>query len=180
MLCWGFLSALSSNTTLKLLDATLWDYDARPTGQPQVDEQNTLDAMITKNPGLLGNVYLLPEGLFVNGIGYRHLLNETAAVAPLQGKIEPFVFHANWTVGLADKRKLMARPHRLVDRRADCRGHRAICMGQGRGLILCHGLQRAGCLAMAISDRRECQERRTRTRLIIWRRGAFTWELTLR
>jgi hypothetical protein len=109
VLCWGFLSALSSNTTLKLLDAMLQDYDARPPGQPQIDKQNTLDAMIAKNPGLLGNVYLLPEGLFVNGIGYRHLLNEPAAVAPLQDKIEPFVFHANWTVGLANKRKLMVQ-----------------------------------------------------------------------
>lgn len=109
ILCWGFLSALSSNTTLRLLDAMLWDYDARPPGQPQVDEQSTLDAMIAKNPGMLGNVYLLPEALFVNGIGYRHLLDQPAAVTPLQGKIEPFVFHANWTVGLASKRKLMAQ-----------------------------------------------------------------------
>lgn len=109
VLCWGFLSALSSNTTLKLLDAMLQDYDARPPGQLPVDEQNTLDAMIVKNPGLLGNVYLLPEGLFVNGIGYRHLLNEPAPVAPLQGRIEPFVFHANWIIGLANKRKLMAQ-----------------------------------------------------------------------
>ncbi|CAN7427555.1 putative nucleotide-diphospho-sugar transferase [Bradyrhizobium sp. LjRoot220] len=108
LLCWGFLSTLSSNTTLRLLDAMLGDYDARPAGQPQVDEQNTLDAMIAKNPGLLGNVYLLPEALFVNGIGYRHLLSEPA-VAPLQGTIEPFVFHANWTVGLANKRKLMTQ-----------------------------------------------------------------------
>ena len=77
----------------------LSDYDARPRGQPSVDEQNTLDAMMTKNPGFLGNLYLLPEGLFVNGIGYRNLLSEPAAVAPLPGKLEPFVFHANWTVG---------------------------------------------------------------------------------
>ena len=109
VLCWGFLSALSSNTTLNLLDAMIWDYDARLPGQPPVDEQNTLDAMITKNPGMLGNVYLLPEGLFVNGIGYRHLLGEPAAASPLQGKVEPFVFHVNWTVGLANKRRLMAQ-----------------------------------------------------------------------
>ena len=74
-----------------------------------VDEQKTLDAMITKNPGLLGHVYLLPEGLFVNGIGYRNLLSEPSAAAALLGKIEPFVFHANWTVGLANKRKLMVQ-----------------------------------------------------------------------
>lgn len=109
VLCWGFLSAKSSGATLGLFDAMLAEYDARPPGQPMLDEQKTLDAMITTNPGLLGHVYLLPEGLFVNGIGYRNLLGEPAAVTPLHGKIEPFIFHANWTVGLASKRKLMAQ-----------------------------------------------------------------------
>src|SRR4051794_4256983 len=109
VLCWGFLSALSSSTTLGLLDAMLSDYDARPPSEPQVDEQNTLDAMIVKDPGMLGNVYLLPEALFVNGIGYRQLMNEPAAAISLQGRIEPFVFHANWTVGLANKRQLMVQ-----------------------------------------------------------------------
>jgi hypothetical protein len=74
-----------------------------------VDEQKTLDAMITINPDLLGHVYLLPEGLFVNGIDYRNLLDGLPAVTPLLGKIEPFVFHANWTVGLTSKRELMAQ-----------------------------------------------------------------------
>ena len=109
VLCWGFLSAKSSDATLRLLDAMLSDNDARPSGELPVDEQKTLDEMITKNPGLLGNVYLLSEGLFVNGIGYRSLLSEPAAVTPMQGKLEPFVFHANWTTGLANKRKLMAQ-----------------------------------------------------------------------
>ena len=65
--------------------------------------------MIVNDPGILGNVYLLPEALFVNGIGYRQLMNEPAAAVPLQGEVEPFVFHANWTVGLANKRQLMAQ-----------------------------------------------------------------------
>jgi len=109
VLCWGFLSAKSSPATLRLFDTMLADYGARPPGQPMVDEQKTLDAMINLNPGLLGDVYLLPEGLFVNGIGYRSLLDGPPAVTPLLGKIEPFVFHANWTVGLASKRELMAQ-----------------------------------------------------------------------
>jgi len=107
VLCWGFLSATSSKTTLKLFDAMLSEYDSCPPYQAPVDEQNTLDTMITKNPGLLGHIHLLSEGLFVNGIGYRNLLTAPAAAAPLQGKLEPFVFHANSTVGLANKRELM-------------------------------------------------------------------------
>ena len=107
VLCWGSLSAKSSGETLKLFDALLAEYGARLPGQPLVDEQNTLDAMITKNPGLLVNIHLLSEALFVNGIGYRNLLTEPVTAVTLHGRLEPFVFHANWTVGLANKRKLM-------------------------------------------------------------------------
>jgi hypothetical protein len=109
VLCWGFLSAKSSDVTLELLDRMLSKFDGRAPDQPLVDEQNTLDAMITADPALLGNIHPLPEGLFVNGLGYRNLLSEPAAVPPMHGKLEPFVFHANWTVGHANKRKLMAQ-----------------------------------------------------------------------
>jgi Nucleotide-diphospho-sugar transferase len=109
VLCWGFLSARSSEVTLQLLDTMLRDYEARPAEAPLVDEQNTLDAMITQDPGLLEHVHLLSEGLFVNGLGYRNLLDRPAAVTPMLGRLEPFVFHANWTIGLANKRKLMAQ-----------------------------------------------------------------------
>jgi hypothetical protein len=104
----GFLSARSSEVTLQLLDTAL--QLRRPVGRGAVvDEQNTLDAMITQDPGLLEHVHLLSEGLFVNGLGYRNLLDQPAAVTPMLGRLEPFVFHANWTVGLANKRKLMAQ-----------------------------------------------------------------------
>ena len=109
MMCWGFLSAKSSDFTLRLLDTMLQDYQSRPPGQQLADDQTTFDAMATKNPGLLQHIYPLPEGLFVNGLGYRNLLNEPAAATPLQGKLEPFVFHANWTVGIENKKKLMAQ-----------------------------------------------------------------------
>ena len=107
VLCWGFLSAKSSEPALNLFDGMLADYDSRLPNHPSVDEQNTLDAMITKHPELLRDIHLLSEGLFVNGIGYRNLLTEPGATALLQGKLDPFVFHANWTVGLSNKRELM-------------------------------------------------------------------------
>jgi hypothetical protein len=91
------------------LDTMLRVYEARPAAAPLVDEQDTLNAMITQDPNLLEHVYLLPEGLFVNGLGYRNLLDRPAAVTPMLGRLEPFVFHANWTVGLVNKRKLMAQ-----------------------------------------------------------------------
>src|SRR3954468_23335694 len=62
VLCWGFLSAKSSDVTLELFDRMLSKFDGRGRGQPLLDEQNTLDAMITANPALLGNIHLLSEG----------------------------------------------------------------------------------------------------------------------
>jgi hypothetical protein len=109
VLCCGFLSAKSTGVTLGLFDRMLAEFDGRAPGQPLVDEQNTLDAMITADPALLGNIHLLSEGLFVNGLGYRNLLSEPAAAPPMHGRLEPFVFHANWTVGPANKRELMAQ-----------------------------------------------------------------------
>ncbi len=109
VLCWGFVSAKSAPVTLALLDTMLRQYDERPAGHPLVDEQNTLDAMITRDPGWLRHIHLLSEGLFVNGLGYRNLLKAPAPLVTMHGALEPLIFHANWTVGLANKRALMTQ-----------------------------------------------------------------------
>jgi hypothetical protein len=58
-----------------------------------VDGQNTLDAMITGDPALLQNIHLLSEALFPNGLGYGAMLDRPAAtMAPILGRLEPFVF----------------------------------------------------------------------------------------
>jgi Nucleotide-diphospho-sugar transferase len=109
VLCWGFVSVKSAPVTLELLDTMLRQYDERPAGHLLVDEQKTLDAMITRDPGWLRHVHLLSEGLFVNGLGYRNLLKAPAPLVAMHGALEPFIFHANWTVGLANKRALMTQ-----------------------------------------------------------------------
>ena len=53
-------------------------------------------------------MYFLPEGLFLNGLGYRNLQNAHETPGPMEGELLPFVFHANWTVGIDNKRKLLA------------------------------------------------------------------------
>jgi hypothetical protein len=37
------------------------------------------------------------------------LLERPATIAPILDRLEPFVFHANWTMGLANKRELMVQ-----------------------------------------------------------------------
>jgi hypothetical protein len=100
VLCWGFISAMAAPVTQQLLE-----HDARPL----VDEQSALDAIITRDPTWLRHIHLLSEGLFLNGLGYRNLVKNPASLATMHGRLEPFVFHANWTVGLANKRALMSQ-----------------------------------------------------------------------
>ena len=59
-------------------------------GPSLVDEQNTLDAMITRDPALLQNIHLLPEALFPKGLCYGALLDRPAAtMVPFLGRLEP-------------------------------------------------------------------------------------------
>lgn len=107
IMCWGFLSAKASRVTRRMLDILLKWHDGRPRGSAPVDEQAAWDAMITADPTWLKYIYPLPEGLFPNGLGYRNLLQGSHPAVSMHGTIEPFVFHANWTVGLEAKRALM-------------------------------------------------------------------------
>ena len=107
ILCTGFLSAKSTATTLGLFDRMLAACDSSSPGTSSTDDQQALNAIIAQEPALLNHIHLLSEGLFVNGLGYRHFLDSSSGVT-MQGKLEPIVFHANWTVGLKDKKQLMA------------------------------------------------------------------------
>jgi len=109
VLCWEFISAMAAPVTQQLLDTMLSEHDARPPDRPLVDEQSALDAIITRDPTWLRHIHLLSEGLFLNGLGYRNLVKDPASLATMHGRLEPFVFHANWTVGLANKRALMSQ-----------------------------------------------------------------------
>ena len=107
VLCWGFLSATSSATTFRLFDALLQARDAQPADGLFVNQQEFCDAWISADPSWLRQIYQLPEGLFLNGLSYRHLIADPHASATMLGALKPFTFHANWTTGLAAKRALM-------------------------------------------------------------------------
>lgn len=109
VLCWGLLSAKSAPVTLELLDYLLKQHDSKPSDERRLDEQNEWDMMLTRDPSLLRYIYPLSEGLFINGLGYRSRLRDLPSAAVMQGNLEPFTFHANWTVGLANKRALMSQ-----------------------------------------------------------------------
>lgn len=107
--CWGLVSAKRSAVTERLFDALLAAHAQRPPDSPTLDEQATCDALIAADHDWLRQIYPLPEGLFLNGLGYRSLIADRAPAATMHGVLAPFTFHANWTIGLENKRSLMCR-----------------------------------------------------------------------
>ena len=105
--CWGFVSMTASDETRSLLNELLRRRDNRPPNSTELDDQGTCCALLAEDPSWISKAYPLSEGLFVNGLGYKGLLTSEPPAAPLQGELAPFTFHANWTVGLENKRALM-------------------------------------------------------------------------
>ena len=109
VLCWGFASIKATDVSRRLLDTMLDRHDKRPSGSAALDEQVVCNAIVAEDPSWISQIYALPEGLFLSGLGFRGLLAEPAAAAPMHGELNPFTFHANWTTRLNNKRALMAQ-----------------------------------------------------------------------
>ena len=111
-LCCGFVSLRRSDRTSTFLKSLL----ARRNANKQIDDQTACNSVLIDDPSWLKDIYLLPETLFVNGLGYRIMQKERMPLVAMEDELQPFLFHANWTVGLANKRKLLAMlPGALAD-----------------------------------------------------------------
>jgi Nucleotide-diphospho-sugar transferase len=108
-LCFGFVSLIRSDRTIAFLDALIEsDAVGRAHGE-RLDDQPAGQRLIENDPAWLRDIFCLPESLFLNGLGYRNLQNTGPEPCPMVGELLPFVFHANWTVGAENKRKLLAQ-----------------------------------------------------------------------
>jgi Nucleotide-diphospho-sugar transferase len=107
--CWGFVSMKATDASRRLLDELLLEHETRQTGSLPLDEQIVCDALVTKDPSWVSQIFPLPETLFLNGLSYKALLADPPSAAPMHGALTPFTFHANWTTGLRNKRALMVQ-----------------------------------------------------------------------
>lgn len=107
-LCWGFASLTQSKRAIAFLDALIEFHSAQLGSDAVDDDQVAAQHLIENDSRWLRDIYPLPEMLFPNGLGYRSLLHSGASPCRIEGELLPFVFHANWTVGIENKRKLLA------------------------------------------------------------------------
>jgi hypothetical protein len=103
--CAGFFAFRDCEFSRNLLDA-IWDrsrLDAAALG-----DQEYLNRILSEQPNLVRNIFPLPESLFPNGILTHTVLHRADEVfAGMLGRPDPFIYHANFTIGLPNKTKLM-------------------------------------------------------------------------
>jgi Nucleotide-diphospho-sugar transferase len=107
-LCAGFAFFAGAERTFAFLDALIAFRASRRDDEDGVDDQVAIQRLVESDPAWLHDIYCLPEALFPNGLGYRQLGKTGDAPCRMEGELQPFLFHANWTVGLDNKRKLLA------------------------------------------------------------------------
>ena len=69
------------------------------------NDQDLLNLEISQRNDVAKEILLLPEGLFQNGLYFQTY--QTHDFSAMRGKLQPFLFHANFVVGLEAKRKLL-------------------------------------------------------------------------
>jgi hypothetical protein len=101
--CTGFMYFNNSNFSRHLL--SLSTQCSAEIGSLQHDQYVFNEVVGNSNPELRQRILALPESLFANGLQYRTFLN--GEKVELTGRLQPFIFHANWVVGLENKIKLL-------------------------------------------------------------------------
>jgi hypothetical protein len=106
-LCCGFASFARSERAIAFLDALIEFHSTQASSDDRLDDQAACQRLVENDVTWLHDIYCLPEALFLNGLGYRNLRNAGECPCPMEGELLPFLFHANWTVGIDNKRKLL-------------------------------------------------------------------------
>jgi Nucleotide-diphospho-sugar transferase/Glycosyl transferase family 2 len=107
-ICAGFALFTRSERSRAFLDTAIdMRADQLRRGENLAD-QDDFQYLIDHDPAWLRDIFFLPEALFLNGLGYRQMQNSGDAPCRMEGELQPFLFHANWTIGLENKRKLLA------------------------------------------------------------------------
>lgn len=107
--CMGLVVAKDtqwSRAKLEQLQRTLSETIA---SDEKASDQSTFNAMIAKEPDACSRIFSLPEGLFPNGLLTSQLTYPHPEAGIMAGVLEPIAYHANWTIGTDNKRRLLSR-----------------------------------------------------------------------
>jgi hypothetical protein len=107
--CTGFMSFRNSDFTINLLRQLEAIYPDALTVAPPKNDQVVFNTTIANDPGAIHRVFGLSEQLFANGPLADAIASHYDTLPEvLIRRIDPIMFHANWCIGLAHKRALLA------------------------------------------------------------------------
>ena len=103
--CAGFFALRCAPEGLDLIDAHIAEFSAASPYTMQM----LLNRIVEENPRYLFNIFPLPEALFANGLLHSAIATKDVNPSNLVSLLQPFTFHANFTIGIENKRNLLRR-----------------------------------------------------------------------
>lgn len=102
--CLGFFALSAARESFEIIDLHI---ERNVGGALKQPDQILFRNIFVENPQRLADIFPLPEGLFPPGLLYRCVGSDEEPPVPMTGRLRPFIFHANWCVGLESKRRLL-------------------------------------------------------------------------
>lgn len=103
--CVGFFALRNDERCRKLIENHIVRFN-------RIAENTTMQGLfndiVGEDPALLRYIFPLPEGLFPNGLLHPLIVSEhLGRMDYVIGRVQPFIFHGNFTIGLENKRRLL-------------------------------------------------------------------------
>jgi len=116
--CTGFMSFRNSEFTIVLLTELEKINFETLRSEPDANDQVVFNRLIVGSRGMIPRIFNLSELLFANGLSAGAMSScDDELTKIMVRRIEPMIFHANWTVGIDNKRRLLQRTGNwLIDR----------------------------------------------------------------
>ncbi|MEI6330990.1 MAG: putative nucleotide-diphospho-sugar transferase [Pseudanabaena sp. ELA645] len=108
--CTGFMSFSNTAFSRQLLDSLIELQIEVSAIDPTFHDQFVFNTLVDRNVDLVNNIFPLSEILFANGLAAKLMTTSDPALEQIQ-KVQPkpMVFHANCTVGLENKKKMLQK-----------------------------------------------------------------------
>jgi FkbM family methyltransferase len=108
--CTGFMSFANTVFSHQLLDSLIELQIEVSEIDPTFHDQFVFNTLVDRNVDLVNNIFPLSEILFANGLTAKLMCTSDSALEKIQiVQPQPMIFHANCTVGLENKKKMLQK-----------------------------------------------------------------------
>ena len=108
--CTGFMSFANTAFSHQLLDSLIELQIEVSEIDATFHDQFVFNTLVDRNVDLVNNIFPLSEILFANGLAAKLMSTSDQALESIQSvKADPLIFHANCTVGLQNKKKMLQK-----------------------------------------------------------------------